>query len=157
MQEPGAKSQAGCDAFLVANCVPNVLELSFVLIVHFYIRQHSKVIARTNATQMSAQIVAERFPGSQSAGVLGVGVKLNTVVLENRILSRKGTGLFVFAGQLTGLDLAGFDVGLIERVDADNRTNHGGRDLPPEEFLTKIVGVVYRNSNHRIPGIFAGL
>ena len=51
-------------------------------------------------------------------------------------------------------DLAGFDVGLIEGVDADDRARDGGRNLPAEEFLPQVVDVGDGDPNDRVPGFF---
>ena len=39
------------------------------------------------------------------------------------------------------MTLAGFDVGLIERIDADDRAGNGRGDLPAEEFLADLVAI----------------
>ena len=46
--------------------------------------------------------------------------------------------LLVGLGQRARLDLACLDIGLVERVDADDRAGHRGRDLPAEEFLADV-------------------
>ena len=42
----------------------------------------------------------------------------------------------VLLGQRARFFLAGLDIRLVERVDADDRASHRHRDLPAEEFLT---------------------
>ena len=46
------------------------------------------------------------------------------------------------------------DVELIERIDSDNRTGDGCRNLPAEEFRAQVVNVGYRNSYDGVSGLF---
>jgi len=48
---------------------------------------------------------------------------------------------FVLARQFLGLDLAGFNVGLVESINADDGACNSGRDFPSKEFLAKIVNI----------------
>ena len=64
----------------------------------------------------------------------------------------KRSVLFVRVGQLPRCDLAGFHVRLIEGVDAENGTGDGRRELPAEELLAEVVGIVERNAHDRMPG-----
>src|SRR5262245_26954671 len=49
-------------------------------------------------------------------------------------------------------NLACFDVRLVECVDAEDRTCHGGRDFPAEELLAQAVGFFDGNANDGIAG-----
>ena len=60
---------------------------------------------------------------------------------EDGVSAGSDAGSFVFAGEFPGFDFAGFDVGLIEGVDADDGAGNGGGDLPAEKFLAEIVNV----------------
>ena len=54
---------------------------------------------------------------------------------KNRLLRRQRAGFLKRRGQFARLDLARLDVGLIERIDAEDRAGNRGRDLEAEEFL----------------------
>ena len=72
---------------------------------------------------------------SSASRVLRVGEELDAVALEERRLRRQRAGLLVLGGQRARRDLAGLDVGLVERVDAHHRAGDGRRDLPADELL----------------------
>ena len=75
---------------------------------------------------------------------------MGRVAFEQRYLSRKRAGFLVFFGQLSGRDLAGLHVRLIERIDADDRTRDGCGHFPAEKFLTQIVNVTECDSHNRL-------
>src|SRR6185312_9432679 len=105
---------------------------------------------------MCTQVVSERALASESAGVLGIGIKLDTILFENRLLGWQGTGLLVFASQLTRFNFAGFNIRLIECIDADDGSRYRRGDLPAEKFLAQVVGIRKRNPNYRVAGLFDG-
>jgi len=47
---------------------------------------------------------------------------------------------------------AGFHVGLIERVDAEDRARHRRGDFPAEEFLSQVVFGGQNNAHNRVAG-----
>ena len=48
---------------------------------------------------------------------------------------------FVFSSEFARFDFAGFDVGLIESVDADDGAGDGGSNFPAEKFLADGVDI----------------
>ena len=75
---------------------------------------------------------------------------------------RFGVGLILMLG-IAAIEhrerpvLRGLDVRLVERVDAEQRARHGGRELPAEELLPELVG---RGQPHLVPlavGALGGL
>src|ERR1700722_16853101 len=64
------------------------------------------------------------------------------------------TGLFEGRGQFPSLDLGGFDVGLVERVDAEDGAGNRGRHLKPEKFLADMIYRFEDDANHRMSGSF---
>ena len=76
-----------------------------------------------------------------------VGEQRERAVSAERALLRQRSGLLVSIGELPCRDLARFHVGLIERVDADDRASHRGRDLPAEELLPEIVRFAERDAH----------
>src|SRR6267154_4943677 len=132
MQKARTESETCGHASGVANTVPNLPQFCFVRLVHFDICQKAKIITAANTCQVISKVANERIAISERLCILGISEQLNTVLLEKRLLCRQRTALLVFTGQFASLDFAGFDVGLIECVDTDDRTRYGGGDLPAE-------------------------
>ena len=86
----------------------------------------------------------------QRRRVLLVGEKLDPVRGEDRRLWWQRPVFFVLGGQLSRRDLAGFHVGLIERVDAKDGARYRGRELPAEELLSQVVRIVHRDADDRV-------
>ena len=86
--------------------------------------------------------------------ILLVGEQLHATVFKHRLFGRQGTGFLIFGSEVTGGDLTGFHIRLIEWIDADDRSRHSGGDLPTEELLTQIVNVRHRDAHHRMPSFF---
>ena len=57
-------------------------------------------------------------------------------------------------GQFLGLDLAGFDVGLVECVDAEDRSGYRGGNFPAEEFLAEVIRVGHSDVDNGMPCFF---
>ena len=75
-------------------------------------------------------------PASSKIGVSGGSVPLRSIG----------------GGQLARLVLAGLDVGLIERIDAEDRARDRGGELPAEEFLADVIAVGDGDAHDRLPG-----
>src|SRR5437588_8628192 len=90
----------------------------------------------------------------KSFGVSFIGEQLDAILLENRSFGWQRSALFILAGQLARRDFAGFDVGLIEWIDADDRTGNRGRNFPTKKFLAKIVNVLDCDAHDWLPGAF---
>ena len=90
---------------------------------------------------------------AQCVGIGFVGVKRNRAIGAHRRFARQRAGLLVGGGQFAGLDLAGFDVGLIERIDADHRAGDGGGDLEAEKFLAEMGRGILHDANDRMAGL----
>ena len=89
-----------------------------------------------------------------SAALCCVGVEIGLVGRNHRLLRRQRAGLLERAGQFAGLDLGGFDVGLVERIDAEDRARDRGRHLEAEEFLADMVDRFHDDADHGMPGRF---
>jgi len=53
-----------------------------------------------------------------------------------------------------GFDFAGFDVGLVKGVDADDGANGGSGNFPAEEFLAKVQFRADDDADDRMAGFF---
>src|SRR5262249_38892821 len=69
-------------------------------------------------------------------------------------LARQRAGFFEGARQFAGLDLARFHIGLIERIDAQNRSGGRGRNFEAEKFLDNMRRGILHQANHRMAGGF---
>ena len=140
----------------IAHAVAYRLQRLFMRLVHLDVGQERKVVARPQPVQMrlevSLQCVIALQHLRQVGRILFVCEQRDSVAGEDRCLGRQGSGLFVRVGQLPRCDLAGFHVRLIEGIDAEDGTGHGRRELPAEELLAEVVGIVERNPHDRMPG-----
>ena len=90
--------------------------------------------------------------GAQRLGVGVVGIEVDGFAGKRRRLGRQRAGLLVRGRQFAGFALARFDVGLIERIDADDRAGDGSRDLEAEKFLADMFGQFQLDAHHRMAG-----
>src|SRR5437763_2979570 len=109
-----------------------------MLAVHLNIGKQSKVITRGKLAQMCAQKSNQRILLAQVCGVAIIGEQLDSVFLENWFFFRQVSSLFILTGQLARDYLAGFDVWLIEGIDANDGTGYGGGDFPAEKLLANV-------------------
>src|ERR1700722_3054757 len=127
-------------------------------VVAFDVGQQAEIISGLQAIQMRFQVSDQTGTAAdgllQRVGILGVGEKFDAIAFKERRLGGKRAGLFVLVGQLAGLDLAGFDVRLVEGVYADDRAGDRNRNLPAEELLAQIVFIGDGNAHHRLSGLF---
>src|SRR5690242_3002898 len=120
MQETRTEAETGGHLLGIANSVANLLQACFVLLVHLNVAKHGKVVAGLDAIEMRLQ-VPRNVAAAQCGRILRIGKELERALLKNWLLRRQRTGLLVFARQLAGLDLAGFDVRLIKGIDPNDR------------------------------------
>ena len=109
--------------------------------VHLNVGQQRKVISWADTFQMRAKI-SSKVPATQGAGVFRISEQFDPGLLKERFFRGQRTRLFVLACQFSRFDFAGFNVGLIESIDPDYAPGHCSGDLPAEEFLAEIVGVI---------------
>src|SRR5258706_7805157 len=69
-------------------------------------------------------------------------------ILEQGALWREGTGLLGLLGHAPGRRLARFDVRLIEGIDSQDGSRHGGGDLPSEKPLAQVSWIGYVEAHH---------
>ena len=72
---------------------------------------------------------------------------------QTGVSARQRAGLLERRGQFAGLDFARFDVGLIERIDAEHRAGDRGRDLEAEKFLADMLDRFLRDADHGMAGL----
>src|SRR5439155_5373328 len=140
MQKPRTKTKTRCHASSITNGTTHRLQRRFMIVVHLNIGQQSKIIAFGQTITMRLEISVQRtFARSfiKSCGVSLVSEQLDAIALENRSLRRQRSVFFIFAGQLARREFAGFNVRLIEWIDADDRTGDSGGDFPTKKFLAE--------------------
>src|SRR5260370_10526099 len=82
-----------------------------------------------------------------------VSEQLDAILLKEWRLRWKLARLFVFGCELPCRHFGGFNVRLIERADADDRSGDGGGDFPAVKFLAHVVTIAHSNSDHPLPGL----
>ena len=126
--------------------------------IHLHISEQAEVVTGIQSRQVRPQVVLQRSVGTgslrQFCSVCRIGEEFETAFLDDWFLGRKRPVHLVFRGQLLGLDLAGFDVRLIEGIDPNHRASHCRGDLPAEEFLAEIVSISQRDAHHRMSSFF---
>ena len=90
----------------------------------------------------------------EKRGVFVVGKELEALVFEERGLGGQSAGGFVFAGEFTGFDFAGFDIGLVKSVDANDGACGGGGDFPAEKFLAEVEFCADDDADDGMAGFF---
>src|SRR6266436_8410831 len=120
MQEAGAKAETGGNVLGIANCMTNFLQLCFVGLVHLDVAEDGKVVAGADTSEMGAEIVSQRLSTRERPSVFRIGKQLNTVALEDWLFGRQRAGLLISSSQLASFDFTGFNIRLIEGVDADD-------------------------------------
>ena len=81
-----------------------------------------------------------------------VGVEIGFVGRHDRLLRRQRARLLERAGQLARLDLGCLDVGLVERIDAEDGAGHRRRHLEAEELLADMVDRLHDDADHGMAG-----
>src|SRR5580658_8354007 len=145
MQKTWAEAEDRGYAFAVAHVRPESLQQGFVFGVHLDIGKQGEIVASAETRNMRPQVVFKRAIRAsrlgQSGSIFFVGKELDTCFFKDRIFGGKRTFRLVLGGELLSDDLARFDVGLVESIDADDRSGDCSSDLPAEEFLSEVVGV----------------
>ena len=100
-------------------------------------------------------------PGAQRAVGAGlaqgfdvglVGIEISLRSAYDRRLGGQLAGLFERGGQFAGLDLGGFDVGLVERVDAEHGAGDRRCHFEAEELLAEMVDRLQDDADHGMSG-----
>ena len=94
--------------------------------------------------------VRRSVPVKQAAGVIGRGEELESAIVKERLLRWQHTFLLVGVGQLPARRPCGLDVGLVEWIDTQHGTRHGGGYLPAEELLADVANIVNADSHDRM-------
>jgi hypothetical protein len=71
-------------------------------------------------------------------------------VFSKRLLGWQLASFVVGVSQFAGFNLAGFDIGLIERINPQKCTRNSGCQFPTEKFLRDLPCMVQRNGNNRL-------
>src|SRR5262245_32578913 len=156
VQEARTEAKARGQTPAVTNAVTDPLKRLFVGRIHFDVTEDREVVAIRGAVEMRFQVCRERWRGShgvaQRLGVLLVGKQFDPLAFEERCLGGKRARLFVLAGQRFRRDLARFDIGLVEWIDAKHGAGDCGRDLPAHELFGEVVLGGDANGDDRFAG-----
>src|SRR5882762_8844692 len=153
MEETRAEADAGRHPFAIADHQTDVPQDVAVKLVAFDIGENPAIISCLDSRQMSAETFHERRRLAECGAVLRVGKKAQAILLEQGRFRRKPTALFVSVGELPGLHLARLDVGLVERIDAEDRPRDRRGDFPAEEFLSDVMALANRDAHDRMAGL----
>jgi hypothetical protein len=91
---------------------------------------------------------------AQRVGVCCVGIEADRRAGADRRFRRQRAGFLESGGQFARLDLARFDVGLIERIDPEHRSGDRGGDFEAKKFLADILDRLLHDANDRVAGFF---
>ena len=151
MQKARAEAEAGRRFGAVADHPAPALQRRDMAGAAFDIGEQTRIVAGADAAEMGLERRGQAGRrGRQRRRVPRVGEEAEAAVGEKRLLLRQCPGLLVGRGQIAGLDLARLDIGLVERVDADDRAGDRGRHLPAEEFLSELHRVGDDDPHHRL-------
>src|SRR5262249_34045494 len=139
------------------NALPRALKGGFALAIHLDVREQGEIIVSPEPRQMSLEVGGESrliaHVTLQRVGVLLIGEELHALAFEERRLGWKPAGLLVLARERLRRDLAGLNVRLIERVDAEHRAGDSRRDLPSHELFAEVVLRRHPNSDDWSAGL----
>src|SRR5216683_1191686 len=149
------KADTSRDAPGVADHAPHRLQGAGMRRIALDIGEQRAVVALPELTEMRPQITRQR--GARAAigecpGIPLVGEERDPVGGEDRLFRPQPAALLVLVGELAGLDLAGLDIGLVERTEANDGAGDGGGDLPAEEFLAELAGIREGDADDRLAG-----
>src|SRR6185437_8084028 len=160
MEEARAETEAGGDPLRAADRDAYCLQRLGVRGVALDIGEQRAVIAGYQPVKMRLEIALERGPRTELGelpGVPLVGEELDAVAGKDRTLRRQLPCLLIGFSQLTSLDLARLDIGLVEGIASDDRADDGDDDLPTEELLAEPMRVAQGDANDRLAGTLQGI
>ena len=129
MQEARTEADAGRGTGTIADHSAHALQRLDMRRVAVDIGEQRDIAAGIGPAEMRLQRVRERRGAGQNRRVRRIGEDGNSVKGRDRLLLGQSAGLLEGVGQLAGLVLRSLDIGLVERVDADDRTRHRRRHL----------------------------
>ena len=86
--------------------------------------------------------------------VLRVGKERKIAFRQERRFRRQLAGPLVCSRKFARLVFARLDVGLVERIDAEDRTGNGRRKLPAEELLADVIAIGDGDAHDRMTRAF---
>src|SRR5580692_8793592 len=91
---------------------------------------------------MCAQRVGKRVGAGKRFGILAARENQDAVKASGWFFLRQFAVMFILIGELSRFDLAGFDIRLIERIDADDGACDSDSDFAQEEKLAELIDIV---------------
>src|SRR6266700_1656751 len=157
MQEARTETNAGGQFFPIPDRGPDFLQSRVMGFVPGHISEKRAIVAVMGAREMGFQRADQRRAVAglfENLAVLFIREDLDAALFQERCFGRQRAMRFIDRHEVSRLDLAGFDVGLIERIDAQYRARHGSGDFPAEKFLTDSDAVRYCDAHHRLARLF---
>ena len=103
---------------------------------------------------MCREIFDQRPGIAERLAVLRIGKERNISFRQQRRFRRQLSGPLVCGRKFARLVFAGLDVGLIERIDTEDRTRNGRRKFPAEEFLADVIAIGDGDAHDRMTRAF---
>ena len=155
MQKARTEFEAGRDVAAIAQRQPPRLQARHVCLVMREVGQDRDIIPGAEPREMRLEPTIDAAVGAglaQRFGVILVGVEREGSVGTDRRFARQCSRFLKSVGQLTRLVFARFDVGLIERIDADHGAGNRSGDLEAEELLADMIERILHDADHRMAG-----
>ena len=120
---------------------------------HLDVGEERRVVAGSDPPEVRSKETRER-PASrrQLARVSRIGEEPDPLGLQDRRFGRQASRLLERVREPPRRDLAGLDVGLVERIDPQDRAGDGRRELPAEELRPDLVRRGDLDPDHGLPG-----
>jgi hypothetical protein len=131
-----------------------------VRLIHREIREDGEIVAVLESIQVRPQIPFERSVAAkrfQGVSVPGVREQADAGFLVDGEIGWQRSLALERRRQRARRDFARLDIGLVERVDADDGAGDRDGHFPAEELLTDVVDVGDVNPHYRVRGVFQGI
>ena len=158
MLESRSEAETGRRAGRVANHRTHRGQAARMAVVSFDISEQRDIIARraacVDAAEMAPEIADRVVVPPEFARVARVRIEREAVFAEYRRFRWQALRFGIDFHHCARLQLARFDVRLIERIDRQDRAGDGDGDLPAEKLPAKAPHVLDANARNRMSRAF---